>query len=201
MPKPSPLKRIPQGAWRAGLGMLIVLALAGCAPRFKVSTNADPTANFAVYRTYAFAQPLGTDRPNYSSLLSQYLRTAVSRELDARGYRQTGNEPDLLVNFNVQTKDKISATSVPTGPVYGGYYGYRAGYYGTWGGYQTQVTQYTQGTLTIDVVDAARKQLVWDGTVVGRVREEDRQNLEAVVNQVVTEIFAQYPHRAGTAAP
>jgi len=181
--------------------LLLALALAGCAPRFKVATNTDPTAAFANYRTYAFAEPLGTDRPNYSSLLSQYLRTAVSRELDARGYRQTDTKPDLLVNFNVQTKDKISTTSVPTGPAYGGYYGYRAGYYGTWGGYQTQVTQYTQGTLTIDLVDLARKQLVWDGTVVGRVREEDRQNLEAVVNQVVADIFARYPYRAGVAAP
>lgn len=195
------LKSIPQTAWLAGLGMLLAVLVAGCAPRFKVSTNADPTASFASYRTYAFAKPLGTDRPDYSSLLSEYLRTAVSRELEARGYRLTDGTPDLLVNFNVQTKDKINATSVPAGPVYGGYYGYRSGYYGTWGGYQTQVTQYTQGTLTIDVVDAARKQLVWDGTVVGRIREEDRQNLQAVVNQVVTDIFAQYPYRAATAAP
>lgn len=201
MRKQSPVNRIPKAAWIAGVATLLAVVLAGCAQRFKVSANADPSANFASYKTYAFAQPLGTDRPNYSSLLSQYLRTAVSRELDARGYRETDGQPDLLVNFNVQTKDKINATSVPTGPVYGGYYGYRAGYYGTWGGYQTQVTQYTEGTLTIDVVDAARKQLVWDGTVVGRVREETRQNLEAVVNQVVTEIFAQYPYRAGTAAP
>jgi hypothetical protein len=195
-----PMTRRGSGPALVGLIVCAALAASGCAPRFKASTNSDPTANFGSYRTFGFAKPLGTDRPNYSSLLSQYLRDAATRELEARGYKPS-DQPDLIVNFNVQTKDKINTTSVPTGPAYGGYYGYRTGYYGTWGGYQTQVTQYTQGTLTVDLVDASRKQLVWDGTVVGRVREEDRQNLQAVVNEVMTQIFAQYPYRVGPAPP
>ena len=154
-------------------GMLAAMFLAGCASGPSIYVNADPAANFSGYRTYNFMNPLGTDRPGYSSVLSEYLRTAASRELEARGYRK-GDNPDLLVNFNVQTKEKVQTTSVPSGPAYGGYYGYRSGYYGTWGGYETQVTQYTEGTLTVDVVDAARKQLAWDGTAVGRVREVAR---------------------------
>jgi hypothetical protein len=181
------------------VSLLAALLFAGCASGPSIFVNTDPAANFAAYRTYGFVAPLGTDRPGYSSMLSQYLRTATARELEARGY-QHSDTPDLLINFNVQTKDKIQTTTTPSGPAYGGYYGYRSGYYGVWGGYDTQVTQYTEGTLTVDVVDAARKQLAWDGTAVGRVREKDRQNLQAAIDKVITQIFAKYPYRV-TPAP
>jgi hypothetical protein len=175
------------------------LLFAGCASGPSIFVNSDPGANFAAYRTYNFETPLGTDRSGYSSLLSQYLRTATARELEARGYTRS-DTPDLLINFNVKTKDKIQTTTTPSGPSYGGYYGYRSGYYGVWNGYDTQVTQYTEGTLTVDVIDAARKQLVWDGTAVGRVREEARKNPQPAIDKVITEIFAEYPYRI-TPAP
>jgi hypothetical protein len=180
---------------RRGLaGLLLAALVAGCASGPSIYVNADPAANFAGYRTYNFMNPLGTDRPGYSSVLSEYLRTAASRELEARGYTKSDN-PDLLVNFNVQTKEKIQSSTMPAGPAYGGYYGYRSGYYGVWGGYETTVTQYTEGTLTVDVVDAARKQLAWDGTAVGRVREEARKNLQPAIDKVMTQIFAKFPSR------
>lgn len=179
---------------RAIAGMLAALLLAGCASGPSIYVNTDPSASFAGYRTYNFMTPLGTDRPGYSSVLSEYLRAAASRELEARGYQKSDN-PDLLINFNVQTKEKIQSNTMPSGPAYGGYYGYRSGYYGTWGGYETQITQYTEGTLTVDVVDAARKQLAWDGTAIGRVREEARKNLQPAIDKVMTQIFEKFPSR------
>ena len=175
-------------------GMLAAFLLAGCASGPSIYVNTDPSASFAGYRTYNFMTPLGTDRPGYSSVLSEYLRAAASRELEARGYQKSDN-PDLLVNFNVQTKEKIQSNTMPAGPAYGGYYGYRSGYYGTWGGYETQITQYTEGTLTVDVVDAARKQLAWDGTAIGRVREEARKNLQPAIDKVMAQIFEKFPSR------
>lgn len=189
------MNALPALLRRRGLaGLLLAALVAGCASGPSIYVNADPAANFAGYRTYNFMNPLGTDRPGYSSVLSEYLRTAASRELEARGYTKSDN-PDLLVNFNVQTKEKIQSSTMPAGPAYGGYYGYRSGYYGVWGGYETTVTQYTEGTLTVDVVDAARKQLAWDGTAVGRVREEARKNLQPAIDKVMTQIFAKFPSR------
>ncbi|MEO8445117.1 MAG: DUF4136 domain-containing protein [Gammaproteobacteria bacterium] len=184
---------------RAGTLALAALLFVGCASGPSIYVNTDPVANFSTYKTYNFIAPLGTDGPGYSSVLSQFLRIAASRELEARGYRKS-EQPDLLINFNVETRDKLQATTMSAGPRFGGYYGYRSGYYGVWGGYETQVTQYTEGTLTVDVVDAARKQLAWDGTAVGRVREKDRRDLQPVIDEVVAQIFAKYPYRA-TPAP
>jgi len=172
----------------------LMLLLAACASGPRLFVNSDPGAAFATYKTYDFIKPLDTDHDNYSSILSQYLRTSAARELEARGYRQS-DHPDLLVNFHVQTQEKIQGTSSPAYP-FGGYYGYRSGNYGVWGGYEDYVTQYTEGTLTVDIVDAARKQLVWEGTAVGRVTDKDRANLQPVIGGVVNQLFGKYPYRA-----
>lgn len=182
-----------------GVPLLASLALlAGCATGPQIYTNSDPAGDFTGYRTYNFAEPLGTDRADYTSLLSQYLKTAVSRELGARGYQRSEN-PDLLVNFYTESKEKVQSTTT-AGPGLGGFYGWRTGYYGVWGGYETRVTQYTEGTLVIDVVDARRSQLVWEGIAVDRVREENLRNPQSAVDQAVAQIFAQFPWRAGAPA-
>ncbi len=175
---------------------LLLLTLAGCAGGPKIRVNQDPAIDLAAFRTYDFEPQLGTDRPGYTSLLSQYLKTATSRELEARGYRR-GDDPDLLVNFYVRTKEKVQTTTTPSGPSYGGYYGYRRGYYDVWGGYETRTTQYTEGTLNIDIVDARRRQLVWEGVAVGRVREETLKDPQPRVDAVVAQIFEQFPYSAG----
>ena len=71
--------------------------------------------------------------------------------------------------------------------------------YSPWGtyGYETLVDQYKEGTLNIDIVDAARKQLVWEGVAIGRVTQKAIKEREARINAAVKDIFEKYPFRAG----
>ena len=48
-------------------------------------------------------------------------------------------------------------------------------------GYETRVDQYTEGTLNIDVVDAATKKLVWEGAIAGRLSDQEVRNMEKTV--------------------
>ena len=139
------------------------------------------------------------ENPNYSSLLGQMFRQAISREMEARGYTLSPN-PDLLMNVSAQMQDKTKVTTYNE-PYYGGYYGYRAGFYDPWYGYgggtRTQVSQYTEGTVNIDMVDAQEKRMVWEGVAIGRV-DGSRSNdeLRTAIDQGVAEMFANYPFRA-----
>ena len=181
--------------------LLLLLAawmLASCATS-PVSTTADydRNADFSTYRTFGFFDPLGTDSAGYESLVTQTLKSAVQREMEARGYRYAEAQPDLLINFNARLaqQTRVSQTSAPP-PMY---YGYRRGYYGGWGGYgyETRVDQYVEGTLNIDIVDARRKQLVWEGVAVGRVTKKSQEDRQAAIREAVAEIFAKYPFKAG----
>ena len=85
------------------------------------------------------------------------------------------------------------------------YYGYRGAAYGPWGGYgyvtETHVSEYTEGTFNIDIVDSKRHQLVWEAVGVGRVSQKDFENFEEGVMQGVPKFFAHYPFRAGDPHP
>ena len=106
-------------------------------------------------------------------------RDAITREMELRGYTLS-DSPDLLMNVSARMDDKTKVTTY-NDPMYGGYYGYRAGFYDPWYGYgygtQTHVSQYTEGTVNIDMVDINQKRMVWEGVAVGRV-DGDKSNDE-----------------------
>jgi len=168
--------------------------LAACASSPKVFVNQDPNADLNSYSTYNYETPLGTDeRSGYRSIVSNYLINAVDREMMVRGYTKSDN-PDLIINFYVHTQEKVKTTQSPS--MGGGYYGYRGGYYGAYGGYDTTVTQYTEGTLNVDIVDNTTDTLVWEGVTVGKITDKVRENLEEAANTAIAEILAKYTYTA-----
>ena len=173
--------------------------LAACMSGPQVRSDYDHTANFSAYKTFGFVSPLGTDVSGYSTLTTQRLKAATRRELEARGYRFVEQNPDLLVNFSGRLQDKVQVNQVPIAAPMWGYYGYRrSAFYAPWPtyAYDTSVDQYTQGTLNVDIVDAARKQMVWEGVAVGRVSEKTRDNPGPAIDAAVTDIFKKYPFHA-----
>ncbi len=181
------------------------LVATGCAAGPRVRAERDKTVDFSQYRTFAFTDPLGTDRSGYQTMVSQYLKAATQRELEARGLRLVEVDPQLLVNFNCKLSEKFRTTAVPSSSIafgfgHGGYYGYRTGIYTTWPLYapETRVTSYTEGTLNIDVIDAARKQMIWEGVAVGRATDETMENLQPHIDEAVTAIFVNYPVKSAS---
>jgi hypothetical protein len=175
---------------------MTVLA-AGCATTSAPNTRIDydKTADLSVYRTYGFPKETGTDRGGYSTLVTSYFKSSISTAMEARGYKYAEEKPDLLVNFFMNTTERTETTSDPFMGSYG-YYGYRRGLYNAWPMYDdTRTVTYKVGTINVDIVDAEKKQLIWEGVSEGRVSEEAMANPKVTVNAVVTELMRQYPGR------
>ena len=172
------------------LGLLLVT---GCASGPTIRSNVDPGVDFSRFRTFGFFEPLATDREGYQSLISQQLVSSAERELVARGLVRTDNNPDLLINFSANLDQRLRVRQSPA-PSTGGMHRHRRGFYNTWPGYQrTEIREYTQGTLGIDVVDPARRQLIWEGFAIGRVTQSTTDNLGPVLDSAVAEIFRDFP--------
>ena len=175
---------------------LTAVLMSACASTPNTYASADPTVDFSQYKTYGYFQTLSTDKAQYQSLVSNFLKVAVAQELDTRGLAYDAESPQLLVNFYINTQEKIKSRSVPS---MGGYYGYRSPMYDPWGGYgmgvnyETRIDQYTEGTLNIDFVDATTKKLVWEGAVSGRLTKDDVRNLEKTVDEAVTAVMGNFP--------
>jgi hypothetical protein len=185
------------------LTVLLLSATFGCAaPGPSIRTDFDVAADFASYQTYGFASELGTDRAGYSTLITGHFKQAVSRELEALGYRLDESDPDLIVNFFATVRNRTDVRSTPAATMGVGYFGYRYGLYTSWPLYARDVTtvHYRVGTANVDVVDADRRQLIWEGIAEGRLSDDVINNPRPAIDSVVTELFTRYPARAGMAA-
>jgi Domain of unknown function (DUF4136) len=181
----------PPLARRFILLTLLSILLAACSTGPTVRSERDASAVFSGYATFGFFEPAGTDRAGYESLVTQALKAATRREMEARGYRYADSGADLLVNFNAQLADRtnVQPRAMPVPPPE--YYGYRS--YVTWPDYGLVVDQYQEGTLNIDVVDAQRKRLIWEGVAIGRVTEKVQRHRAEAIDKAVAEIFKTYP--------
>ena len=192
------MKAFRIAAWVCGLALFALLA--GCATGPRISTEADPEADFARYRSFGFYSPLAIEREGYSSAASERMKSAARAQMESRGYVFTTDKPDLWVNINAFTERRTDVSTVPTVD-YAYYYSYRArGYYVVpyWRD-RTDVYRYTEGTINIDLVDVARNRLVWEGIAVGRVSiTKDPVQRDARIDGAIADIFAEYPYRAGS---
>jgi hypothetical protein len=175
--------------------------LAGCAstPTADIHVHAAPDAEFSRYSTFGFPEQTGTDRGGYSTLVTSYFKGAVREQMEQRGYHYVDENPDLLVNFYAKVHERTETRSDPTFSAAYGYYGYRYGLYGAWPLYDRDIrtVTYPIGTANIDIVDARKKQMIWEGVAQGRIRDEDMDRPQEAISRTVTQLFARFPGRAG----
>jgi len=177
---------------RISVAITAVAALGGCTGP-TVRTDFDPSADFSSFKTYAVAGLTDVNQGGVldNSLLRKRLEKMVGSQLSNKGLREVGLEdnPDLLVHYWVGLQEKQRIES--TGPAVGAY-GWRGGY--GWGvGYSGVNTyEYTEGTLIVDLVTPAKKELVWRGSMVGTLTDSKEKNLE-LAKEAIAKAFEDYP--------
>jgi hypothetical protein len=169
--------------------LLFTLIVAASCSSVKVSSDFDKTAGFASYKTYALteeAKNLQLDDLNKNRILS-----AIETELAAKGFSKAESNPDVMIDVKLKGEQKQTATANTSGG-YG--YGYR---YGWGGGFSTTTINYdtyVDGTLFVDMIDAKKNQLVWQGRGTKTVDPDASQKKrEDNINYAVKQIFTKYP--------
>jgi hypothetical protein len=162
--------------------MFAIGALAGCASGPQYLFNVDGAANFASYRTFGFY-----DERAYQSVANRHLKSAIAREMQARGYRRA-EQPDLMINIHLLHREDADGAAAASN-----YYGYRGDRYAWRAGVETVASSYADGTLNIDVVDRAAGSLLWEGIAVGSVDQRMYESLEATIDTVTAKLFESFP--------
>lgn len=179
------------------------VVLAACATGPRVRTDYDPTANFAQYQTWGWYSPIAMEQTGYSSWISERVKANVQREMEARGYRYDAKSPDIKVNFQAVVQERTNVYSMPRSDVQW-LYSYRSRSYVAvpfWYD-EAVVNNYTEGTLTVDVVDSAKNRMVWTGDAIGRIgTRRSPEERAADIDASVAAIFMKYPYQAGSGQP
>lgn len=164
-----------------------MFAPGGCASSPQYLVNVDGAANFASYRTFGFFDEREPGRAAYQSVAHRHLKSAIVREMLARGYRRS-EQPELLVNIHLLRREDARDEQATSD-----YYSYRSGQYAWREGVPTASSDFTDGTLNIDVVDPASGELLWEGIAVGGISQRMYESLEATIDTVTAKLFERFP--------
>ncbi len=176
--------------------VILVLILVSCSS-VNVYSDFDKKTDFSNFKTYAFYKK-GIDKVEISDLDKRRILRAIENELQAKGMVVSDN-PDVLINIFTKSREKIDVYSNNYNGWYPWYYGYGYGYYGHgygrgYGFGYTNVSTSTEGTLFIDLIDARKKELAWQGIGTGVLSyQKNIEKKEARINEFVSKIMMAYP--------
>jgi len=182
--------------------LLLASALAGCAVSPDIRTDSAPGIDLRDFRTFSFYSPLSTDRAGFHSLVSQQLMFSTRREMEVRGFQFTPDpaEADILINFHTHLAEQIRVRSVPDPWVGPSYWHHRRGFYDPWRGHsrwpshnRLDVDQFTEGRLSVDMIDRRQNMLVWEGVASQRLTQRTLNELGPALDDTVHEMFRMFP--------
>ncbi|WP_295797842.1 DUF4136 domain-containing protein [uncultured Microbulbifer sp.] len=174
--------------WRSiAVSILLPLALAGCAG----TTSTASSSALSQYRTFGFVPASGSN-----GRAMALARSEVSEQLMARGMTPS-KTPDVLVNVHVHAERQVKSRQSYNLGFAAARYPYLEEYYKSLPpGYHADFNQYTAGHLTIDLLDARQRKVVWRGRAQKPITRKVLDNPERAVDQAVNDAFRTFPARA-----
>jgi hypothetical protein len=181
------------------MGVCFLILLAGCY-NISLFSDDDPSIDRSRYVTYSWsstgeANDQGDDVLQNPFFYSR-VRTAVDRELTARGYELKHSGPvDFIVDVHGRTlliNDWYNDSFFS--PRH--YYRDRWIHYDPWWGVgspQFYARTYEECTLVIDITDAGRHQIAWRGAFRGVTRElADNTQMQEDIDRAVSKIIERF---------
>ncbi len=178
--------------------LFILLAcsmLAACAATSNVMVDYDTDADFTQFRSYDWMEGGSGAEEGFDPLIAQRVQEALKTELFSAGFNEaTGQtKPDVLVRYKVAThtrqQEPQTRSSVGFGSSSGGGSAMGLSLSFPIGG--DKVVK--EANLLIDLVSAEDKKLKWRGSKIIKLSEESPEEVTAVIDAAVAEIFGNYP--------
>ncbi|WP_165903817.1 DUF4136 domain-containing protein [Hymenobacter gummosus] len=173
------------------LVLLLLPLLAACSTTEIKSTEQAPGVDFSTYRTYNFLPGEARNEAAFSraGVGVEEVKQAVARELERRGYRRA-EQPELWVNIGVVNEEKVQTRQTEFRTDGAPYYIGQRNYH--WQAGEVAVGTYEVGTVTVDVVDARRNDLIWQGVTASPLSKDPAKSARRV-DEGITELFGRYP--------
>src|SRR5262245_8161293 len=140
------------------LPAVIVMALISPAISSTVRSDFDDHFDFSKPKTFTW---ITKDNPDYPLAHPRIIK-AIETQLIAKGLKGVETGGDLKVAYHISVGKKTEITD----------WGYAPG----WGGHSIDVYQYTEGTVVVDLINAAADKLVWRGSGTDVVANKPETN-------------------------
>lgn len=177
---------------------LVVLLVSGCASN-GANVDFDPSADFSAFKTFAWSE--STDDATSKSitatpLVHQRVRESIESTLQSKGIQSVdAATADMLVTYHLSvavTGHTSSSVSVGVGRSRGG--GGTRSSIGISGSVPVGGRTVQEGTMVIVLIDTKTNSVIWEGSSSRQLsRSSTPESQQALVNEVVNEILANFP--------
>ena len=158
-----------------------------------VSYNKTDNVDFTKFKTYQVYELDVKSIPEFEPKkegLNLFIGE-VFKQMNSRGYQKVKENPDLLINLGVtlSREKQTRETSIQEAPRYMGSRNYH------WESEEIVVRNYVSGTVTLDIVDNHKNEMIWQAVAKGVVEKKQEKNKKKIV-KVTEKLFKKYPVKA-----
>ena len=177
------------------LSLAVLAAASGCRGGFEIRTMAAPDAGLTALQTFRMMpgptrrdgrEANGLDDPMISnSIANRAIRDQIVKAFQDRGYTLDDRKPDFGVAFYATAREKLDVSVWD--------YGYP--YDPRWPRMTfpiRTVTQYTEGTVVVDVVRLSTRELLWRGEARAALDDDPADNVRQLAKAAAA-IVAKFP--------
>jgi len=176
------------------LSLLVLFSFLSCNAIRVLPVESAPGVNWQEKRTFEFYQVQAsgdTITAQFANGISD-LQQAIATELKQRGYEQSANRPDWLINIgivvNTQVQTRQTDFRTDGAPRYVGQRNY------SWKSETVELGRYREGTVSVHIVDAARRELLWKGAVQGVIPDKNSARV-AAATAAMQMLMERFPGR------
>ena len=159
------------------LAPFFLIALPALLPAQKVTVEFDQAMEFGSLKTFTLRNgQVNSKNPSLNNdIVRKNLETAIRKKLTEKGLTEATSQPDLNISYSLGSAKRTEVDRYPA----------------RWGGTRRVAVRYTEGTLTIDMRDPRRQELVWRAVAV--TDERDPNKVQAKLDSMVKKSFDKYP--------
>ncbi len=174
--------------------VIVLLVFSSCTAIRVLPVESAPGVNWQEKRTFGFYEV----KASGDTITAQFadgiaeLQQAIAVELQQRGYERVSDRPNWLINIGIVVKEQVQTrqTDFRTdgAPRYIGQRNY------TWKSETVEVGRYREGTVSVHVVDALKRELLWQGAVQGVIPEKNTSRA-AAASTAMRMLMERFPGR------
>jgi len=160
----------------------LVSALSVACSTMTTAVDYDHTINWSKYTTFQ----VGSGTPAPTTFTQKRIDNAITSTLTSKGWQAVTSNPSIMVYPHIVLSEQTQLNTMNMGG-----FGYR-GWGGMGGGMSTTTVQkIPMGTLVVDLVDPATKEMVWRGTATDQVSGSGED--QGKVDEAMQKLFADFP--------
>ena len=159
-----------------------------CSPAFQVQNDYDRSVNLKQFKTFRVeAERNITDDPLLGSDLNRRrINDAVTKAMEAKGYRLDESNPELVVRYLTDVKDRQQVRSNNTMSPYWWWYGPQNNNISTY--------SYEEGRFIVNIYQNSVNKMIWQGWASGKLKAPSKREDRATMMQnVIGDILYTFP--------